>query len=100
MVRLLSMRRSEGSIPPLKCGDCTLCCRGEQELITVQPERGDNHRRYKTDVHPNGKRTLRRDSGGYCIYLGRSGCTIHSKKPIMCRQYDCRAHFLLIQYER
>lgn len=83
-------------LPALQCGDCTLCCRGKHELITIQPERGDVHKRYKTDVQADGRRTLKRDSGGRCIYLGREGCTIHSRKPIMCRQYDCRAHYLLI----
>ena len=29
-------------------------------------------------------------SNGDCIYLGDTGCTIHARRPQMCRELDCR----------
>ena len=33
---------------------------------------------------------------GACVYLGESGCTIYSRRPSLCRSFDCRKHYLIL----
>ena len=33
---------------------------------------------------------LQHKPDGSCIYLGESGCTIHDRRPVICRELDCR----------
>ena len=33
---------------------------------------------------------------GECIYLGPSGCTIYDRRPLLCRSFDCRKHYLIL----
>ena len=79
------------------CNGCTLCCRGE--LIVLHPEEGDDPSRYDTVmVHSGGEIgdvfALKNKANGDCIYLGESGCTIHDRRPLVCRAYDCRDNYL------
>ncbi len=39
---------------------------------------------------------LARDSEGACVYLGASGCTIYERRPLLCRSFDCRQHYLIL----
>jgi Fe-S-cluster containining protein len=34
--------------------------------------------------------------GGECIYLGTSGCTIYERRPVLCRNFDCRKLYLIL----
>ncbi len=81
------------SIP---CGACTLCCRNRTAII-LHPEKGDDPRDYGTLValqHPlQPARTVYRlahKADGSCIFLGPFGCSIWAKRPVMCRDFDCR----------
>jgi hypothetical protein len=29
-------------------------------------------------------------------YLGDSGCTIYERRPLLCRTFDCRKHYLIL----
>lgn len=33
---------------------------------------------------------------GACVYLGKSGCTIYERRPLICRTFDCRKHYLIL----
>lgn len=33
---------------------------------------------------------------GACIYLGEKGCTIYERRPLICRSFDCRKHYLIL----
>lgn len=33
---------------------------------------------------------------GHCVYLGESGCTIYERRPLLCRSFDCRKHYLIL----
>jgi Fe-S-cluster containining protein len=33
---------------------------------------------------------------GQCVYLGASGCTIYDRRPLLCRSFDCRKHYLIL----
>ena len=35
-------------------------------------------------------------SHGECTYLGASGCTIYERRPLLCRSFDCRKHYLIL----
>jgi len=39
---------------------------------------------------------LATNSNGHCIYLGPSGCTIYHRRPLICRTFDCRKHYLIL----
>ena len=53
---------------------------------------GDNIKNFKTEPHPTmpGQLMIAHKPNGDCVYLGESGCTIHEKRPRMCREMDCR----------
>jgi Putative zinc- or iron-chelating domain len=75
----------------LNCGTCTVCCQGD--LIFLKP--GDDPSLYITAVS-NGKRILAHKENGDCIYLDK-GCTIHSYRPIGCRELDCRKVYKFVK---
>jgi hypothetical protein len=33
---------------------------------------------------------------GQCVYLGAAGCTIYDRRPLLCRSFDCRKHYLIL----
>lgn len=33
---------------------------------------------------------LAHKANGECVYLGKKGCTIHDRAPIVCKAFDCR----------
>jgi Fe-S-cluster containining protein len=35
-------------------------------------------------------------SEGACVYLGPVGCTIYDRRPLLCRSFDCRKHYLML----
>lgn len=79
------------------CNGCTLCC--QNDLIILHPECGDDSSQYQTMRVENpitGKPAiaLRHKPEGGCIYLGKSGCTIHERAPAICQEFDCRRFYL------
>jgi uncharacterized protein len=86
---------TERAVP---CGVCTLCCRSG-EAIVLHPEDGDVIENYETEVvwHPLTKdraiSILKQKPNGDCIYVGPFGCTIHAKRPLICREFDCRGFY-------
>jgi len=39
---------------------------------------------------------LAADANGRCVYSGESGCTIYDRRPLLCRSFDCRKHYLIL----
>jgi hypothetical protein len=39
---------------------------------------------------------LATEENGQCVYLGAKGCTIYERRPLLCRSFDCRAHYLIL----
>ncbi len=81
------------------CGDCHACCKGE--AVMLHPEHGDVVESYITlpFVNPvTGERGRRIASkpNRECVYLGPEGCTIWSRRPVICQEFDCRLAFLRI----
>ena len=59
---------------------------------------GDKVEDYETTpmTHPISKTAgyALKYKDGNCIYLGETGCSIHSRRPAMCREFDCRRFYL------
>lgn len=70
------------------CDGCTLCCRGD--AVFLHADYGDNIYSYKIEFL-RGRPMLAHKPDGSCFYLGESGCTIHDRRPVACREFDCRA---------
>src|SRR3990167_3882431 len=70
------------------CNGCTLCCKGDS--LRLLPE--DDPKQYQTVPHNyfQGQLMLDHKPNGDCIYLGDTDCTIHERRPQMCREMDCR----------
>lgn len=81
------------------CGGCTECCRSNQGLF-LHPEQGDDVESYQHRVAADrdGKPVflLATTTSGACVYLGSSGCTIYHRRPLLCRTFDCRKHYLTL----
>lgn len=39
---------------------------------------------------------LETTAAGACVYLGERGCTIYEHRPLLCRTFDCRKHYLIL----
>lgn len=71
------------------CDGCVACC--QKDRIYLKPSMGDDPRKYVTQVVGN-QITLLHKGNGDCVYLDRErGCTIWNKRPVVCREFDCRA---------
>jgi hypothetical protein len=81
------------------CGGCTACCRSNQGLF-LHPEQGDDVHSYQVQVRADpvsGNPVYLLDTkDGACVYLGASGCTIYDRRPLLCRTFDCRKHYLIL----
>ena len=70
----------------------------------LHPEEGDDVESYRHSVA--GHRgdgspvfVLATDEKDRCVYLGPRGCTIYERRPILCRTFDCRKHYLILPRE-
>ncbi len=69
------------------CGSCTACCRGPDRELRLGPE--DDPNDWDTYEQRGGYYLARKENGD-CLYLGDEGCTIYEKRPVVCREFDCR----------
>jgi hypothetical protein len=82
------------------CNGCTECCRSNQGLV-LHPEQGDEvesyrHRVVADPATGNPVFLLAAEANGQCVYLGATGCTIYDRRPLLCRSFDCRKHYLIL----
>lgn len=88
--------------PPVRdvpCGDCRLCCKGE--AVFLLPEYGDDVSAYETrhGLNPLSGQVghqLQTQPNGDCIYLGEAGCSIHDRRPVLCRSFSCVVMYLSV----
>jgi hypothetical protein len=70
------------------CGTCNECCR--RDAIFIHPECDDDPLTYETEPY-RSRLILKHQTNGDCCYLDRTtGCTIHDRRPAVCRELDCR----------
>ena len=77
------------------CNGCTECCQSNQILL-LHPEQGDDVQSYRFQILGTDVYALAADEKGRCVYLGVSGCTIYERRPLLCRGFDCRKHYLIL----
>jgi Fe-S-cluster containining protein len=82
------------------CNACSECCRSNQGLF-LHADRGDEVESYRHRVLTdratgNPVFLLATEANGRCVYLGDSGCTIYERRPLLCRSFDCRKHYLIL----
>ena len=88
----------EAEIGHVPCDGCTACCHGDAVRVPAARRR-----------EPLGRPSLIPISRGPACWLtsrtatastlGRSGCTIHDRKPQVCGEMDCRLIFLRIPFD-
>ena len=70
------------------CGDCNSCCINSAVDVDYDVRAGI---KYRTRKDNNGKYLLQHRRDKSCVYLIKRGCSLeHSKKPGICRAFDCR----------
>lgn len=88
-----------GNQTDVPCNGCRECCRSGQGLF-LHPEHGDEvgsyEHRIAVDSAGNPVFLLATAASGACVYLGPSGCTIYGRRPLLCRSFDCRKHYLTL----
>jgi Fe-S-cluster containining protein len=82
------------------CNGCTECCRSKQALF-LHPAQGDDVESYQVRVAADPETgnpvfLLATKENGECVYLGPTGCTIYHRRPLLCRSFDCRKHYLTL----
>ncbi|HVY93394.1 MAG TPA: YkgJ family cysteine cluster protein [Bryobacteraceae bacterium] len=81
------------------CNGCIECCRSGQGLF-LHPEQGDDVASYRTRTMTGSAGesvfVLETTAAGACVYLGERGCTIYEHRPLLCRTFDCRKHYLIL----
>ncbi len=75
----------------VNCNGCTACCHGP---IVLHPAMGDEPRNYRHHFVEGAGLVLDRNDDDSCIYLQAGGCSIWSKRPAICRAFDCRVYAL------
>jgi len=83
------------------CAGCTACCKHDD--VFLRPD--ENPRDYRVERAFDSMRgemgwRLQHKpprEGGGCTYLGDGGCTIHDRAPAVCKQFDCRFVFAMLE---
>ena len=83
--RYTSMNRIPADVP---CGECRLCCSGVYELSEVHPYE-------KAALGLSVETPMLNEPGKPCRFLSETGCSVHAKRPAMCRIFDCRMQALM-----
>jgi len=102
-LRAIILQILQWSLPPseqtgVPCDGCTECCRNNQGLF-LHPEQGDDVESYRHHVATDRAGNpvfLLATANGACVYLGPAGCTIYDRRPLLCRSFDCRKHYLIL----
>ena len=84
----------------MPCNGCTRCCASNQALL-LNPGQGDDvaSYQYRVAAQPGTGEPLyllATKENGECVYLGETGCTIYERRPLLCRSFDCRKHYLIL----
>lgn len=85
----VSIQRDE-SISDVPCGECNQCCITLTPYLTPEEfESGQYIWTLLTGPENTPCIAIPRTDRG-CIYYN-NGCTIYDKRPLACRQFDCRS---------
>lgn len=81
-------KRPDKESPAVPCNGCTRCCHRDVVRLLAHEDASA----YQTEAHPAMQDTLMlaHKPNGDCIYLEGNGCSIHDRRPQLCRDMDCR----------
>jgi hypothetical protein len=86
-----------GQIAGTTSVDCTgcaaPCCTGF-DFITLDPD-VDDLTQYETRPLEDGGVGLQQRADGACIYFVEGRCSIHPRRPAICRHFDCRIYHMV-----
>jgi len=90
----IDAERNAGSTPVV-CGDCLACCRASYFIHVAANEKQalasiPKPLLFTAPGMAPGHYLMGYDQQGRCPMLKQQQCTIYSKRPLTCRQYDCR----------
>ncbi len=83
--RYSSVNRIPADVP---CGECRLCCSGVYDLSELHPYE-------KAALGLSVETPMLNEAEKPCRFLSETGCSVHAKRPAMCRVFDCRMQALL-----
>jgi len=76
------------------CDQCAAPCCTTFDFIELDP-RVDDVSQYATQQTEDGRTVLQQQADGSCLYFVDGRCSIHMRRPLVCRVFDCRIyHFL------
>lgn len=79
----------------VNCTGCAApCCTGF-EFITLDPH-VDDLTQYETRPLAHGGVGLQQRDDGSCIYFLEGRCSIHARRPAVCRHFDCRMYHMVL----
>lgn len=93
------MPADQNAIP---CDGCIQCCKNDQ--VILYPAAGDDLSSYRWEpiasaLYPGQSvAALKRDPiTGHCTYLTATGCSIHERRPSVCRRFHCARTALALE---
>lgn len=93
------MPADQNAIP---CDGCIQCCKNDQ--VILHPEAGDDLSFFRWEpiasaLYPGrAMAALKRDPiTGHCTYLTADGCSIHERRPSVCRRFHCARTALALE---
>lgn len=93
------MPADQNAIP---CDGCIQCCKNDQ--VILHPDAGDDLSFYRWEpiasaLYPGRPMAaLKRDPiTGHCTYLTAKGCSIHERRPSVCRRFHCARTALALE---
>ena len=86
----------------MKCSQCGVCCK----LFVINLNKEEyNSKKYKTVFEEFGhfpwkeaemigaNLLVQKEDGKTCVYLEDNKCSIHKKRPIVCRNFYCTSYY-------
>jgi hypothetical protein len=78
----------------VNCSGCAAPCCTSMEFITLNPK-VDDVAQYATRPLVSGGVGLQQRDDGSCIYFIDGRCSIHARRPSVCRTFDCRVYSMV-----
>jgi hypothetical protein len=75
----------ESQVP---CGTCTACCR-TYNAVVLRPEEPTQGLK----LVPGTRQLQKQADGMSCVHLIDGRCEVYDKRPLACRDYDCRVWY-------
>jgi uncharacterized protein len=101
--KLVAERTAAPRLEPFsyECHGCSRCCHHKSiqvnpyEVARLARKLGQTTTEFRMAwTQDSAGAVLKRTDAGACVFLGASGCTVHSDRPLVCRLYPLGRHVL------